>query len=323
MQDSSNLEDKSGLRNGLRLATAIVAAALVILVPLCCYTVDASEYALVTEFGKPTRVVLEPGLGFKYPYQSVRRFDKRLNVYTPASSEFLTLEKTSVVATSTILWRIADPQKFFETVFDRAGAQSRLGDALFAELGAEIGRNPLTAFVSVEPGAWRAQAILAQVAAKCKALARRDFGIDVVDVTLQRFDFPKQNRARVYVRMTSERGRLSMKYRSEGDEEGTKVRAAAERQRSQILSEALMLAQQYRGEGEGDAARIYAEALSKGPDFYGFLRKMEASKSFVPKGTTLVLPADSELFGLLYDSNHYERQTKHAGAPARKERAMR
>ncbi len=129
----------------------------------------------------------------------------------------------------------------------------------------------------------------------------------MVDVQLRTFDFPKQNRLPLYARMKSERGRISMKYRSEGEEEGLKVRATADEQKTHILSEALKLAQQQRGEGEGEAARIYAEALSQAPEFYQFVRTMEASRNLVPKGTTLVLPADSELFGLLYDSNHYDR----------------
>ena len=130
----------------------------------------------------------------------------------------------------------------------------------------------MTAFVSIEPGAYRADAILAEVGAKCREVALRDYGIEVIDVQLRSFDFPKQNRPPLYARMKSERGRISMKYRSEGEEEGLKVRAAADQEKSRILSEALKLAQQHRGEGEGKAARIYAEALAQGPEFYQFVR---------------------------------------------------
>ena len=291
------------VRSAVAAATAAVLATAAL---LCCYAVQTGEYALVTEFGKPVHVVTTPGLRFKLPYQSVRTFDSRLFAYTPPSTEFLTVEKTPVVAASTILWRISDPKKFFQTVFDRAGAESRLGDILFAELGAAIGRSPLSAFVSIEPGAERADAILTEVGAKCREVALRDYGIDVTDVLLRRLDFPQQNRLPLYARMKSERGRISMKYRSEGEEGGLKVRSVADQEKSRILSEALKLAQQHRGEGEGQAAKIYAEALAKGPEFYQFVRTMEASRNLVPKGTTLVLPADSELFGLLYDSNHYE-----------------
>jgi modulator of FtsH protease HflC len=103
--------------------------------------------------------------------------------------------------------------------------------------------------------------------------------------------------------MKSERGRISMLYRSEGEEEGLKVRAVAEEERARILGGATEVAQQRRGEGDGEAARIYAEALGQAPDFYAFLRTMEASRSVVSKSTTMVLPADSPFFGVLFDSN--------------------
>ena len=319
-------EIQSTGRRRMRTAVALgIAGVIAAMAKLCCFTVDAGEYALVTEFGKPVQVVTAPGLGFKYPYQSVRTFDSRLFAYTPVSTEFLTLEKTPVVAASTILWRISDPQKFFQTVFDRAGAESRLGDILFAEFGAAVGRSPLVAFVSMEPGAFRAEAILAEVSGKCREIALRDYGIEVINVLLRSFDFPKQNRPPLYSRMKSERGRLSMKYRSEGEEEGLKIRATADREKSSILSEALKLAQQHRGEGEGKAARIYAESLARGPEFYAFVRTMQASRNLVPKGTTLMLPADSELFGLLQDSSHYDRggTNRKASAKRRKEEAIR
>ncbi|HEX4898920.1 MAG TPA: protease modulator HflC [Pyrinomonadaceae bacterium] len=306
---------------GIAVALGIVGI-IAAMAKLCCFTVETGEYALVTEFGKPVQVITEPGLGFKYPYQSVRTFDSRLFAYTPASTEFLTLEKTPVVAASTVLWRVSDPKKFFQTVFDRAGAESRLGDILFAELGAAIGRSPLAAFVSIEPKAFRAEAILAEVSGKCREIALRDYGIEVIDVLLRSFDFPKQNRPPLYSRMKSERGRLSMKFRSEGEEEGLKIRAAADQEKSRILSEALKLAQQHRGEGEGKAARIYAESLSKGPEFYEFVRTMQASRNLIPKGTTLMLPVDSELFGLLQDSSHYDRGGENRKTIARRKKEV-
>ena len=298
-------------RGRLLVALAVAAAGLLlVLARLSCYTVEAGEYAVVTDFGKPVKVITAPGLGFKYPYQSVRTFDARMFAYAPAASEFLTLEKTPVVAAGTILWRISDPKKFFITVFDRAGAESRLGDVLFAEMGAAVGRNPLASFYSIDPGQYRVDAIVSEVASRCREIALRDFGIEVLDVALRAFDFPKQNRLPLYARMKSERGRLSMKYRSEGEEEGLKVRAVADQQKSEMLSEALKVAQKHRGKGEGEAAHIYAQALSQGPDFYQFVRTMEASHNLVPKGTTLVLPASSELFGLLSDSAHYEHHSE-------------
>jgi membrane protease subunit HflC len=96
-----------------------------------------------------------------------------------------------------------------------------------------------------------------------------------------------------------------MGYRSEGEEEGLKIRAAAEKMKSGILAEAYKLAQTSRGEGEARAARIYAESLSSAPEFYRFVRSIEAVRKAVDRDTTLVLPLDSELFRLLRDSQFY------------------
>jgi membrane protease subunit HflC len=290
---------------------AAAAIGLIAAVPsLCVFTVDSADYAIVTDFGKPTQVVTVPGLGFKHPLQSVWRFDRRLFVYASPPSEFLSIEKTPVVASGTILWRVADPKRYFETVIDRRGAESRLGDILSAELGAAIGSNRLVAFVSTDAAVYRADAIAAEIARRCNTVALGDYGIEVVDVQLRGFDFPKQNRLRLYARMKSERGRISMLYRSEGEEEGLKVRAGAEEQKARILGKAIELSQQRRGEGDGEAARVYATALSRAPEFYAFLRAMEASRTFARKSTTIVLPADSPLFGVLFDSKYFDR-----GAP--------
>ena len=159
-------------RSTARIAAVIGVLALVASVSrLCVFVVDSTQYAIVTDFGNPTQVVRSPGLGFKYPYQSVRTIDRRLFVYASPSSEFLTLEKTPVVAAGTVLWRVADPRRYFETVFDRAGAESRLGDILFAELGATLGRNPLTTFFSVDTATYRANAIVAGMTQLCRDAA--------------------------------------------------------------------------------------------------------------------------------------------------------
>ena len=294
-----------GLTRGVRLLALLgLGAVLVGLASLCVFTVDAGEYAVVTQFGKPVRVESTPGLKFKLPapVQIVSRFDRRLFVLVPPPREFLTLGKNAVVASGFIVWKVHDPKRFMQTVFDRAGAESRLGDILFAELGAALGGAPFSAFVSTAPGGYRAEAILGGVTRQYRELALRDYGIDVVDVGLRRLDFPEQNRASVFARMKSERVRISMRFRSEGEEEGLKVRAASEKAKSGILGEAYKLSQKIRGEGEARAAKIYADSLARDPEFYRFVRSMDAMKKAVDKETTLVLPVDSELFRLLQDS---------------------
>jgi membrane protease subunit HflC len=294
-----------GVTRGVKLLAVLgLGAVLVGLASLCVFTVGGGEFAVVTQFGRPVRVESTPGLKLKLPapFQTVARFDRRLFALVPTPREFLTIGKKNVIASGFILWRVHDPKKFMQTVFDRVGAESRLGDILFAELGAALGGAPFSAFVSTAPGEYRAEAILADVTRQYREIAWRDYGIEVVDVRLRRLDFPEQNRASVFARMKSERIRISMQYRSEGEEEGLKIRAAAEKAKSGILGEAYKLSQQVRGEGEARAAKIYAESLTQAPNFYRFVRSIDALKKTVDRETTLVLPVDSELFQLLLDS---------------------
>jgi modulator of FtsH protease HflC len=302
----AEVQTATGRTRRVRYATlsALVALATGI-AAICLFTVEVGEVAVVTQFGNPVRVVKTPGLHVKYPspIQSITTFDSRLFLLVAPPSEFLTSGKKNVVASGFILWRIAEPQKFMQTVFDRIGAESRLRDILFAELGAALGGAPFSAFVSTVPGEYRAEAIIETATRQYREIALRDYGIDVVDVRLQRLDFPPQNRLSVFARMKSERAQLSMQYRSEGEEEGLKIRAAAEKAKSSILAEAFKRSQKSRGEGEAKAAEIYAKSLNSAPTFYTFMRSIEAMKKSVDKDTTLILPVDSELFQLLHDSH--------------------
>jgi modulator of FtsH protease HflC len=305
--DRIGVEKRSAKRKVILAGAAGLGLALAMAI-LSLFSVDATEYALVTEFGAPVHVITTPGLYAKLPYQTVKTLDHRLAAFTPSPSEFLTLEKTPVVASTGLVWRVGDPKRFLETVFDRAGAESRLSDIVYAELGAAIGHYPLQAIVSADPVQYQAADILAGVRARCAEIVGRDYGIELVDLVLQSFDFPKQNRDRLYARMKSERARLSMAHRSEGEEQAMKIGTMAEEERSRLLADALERAQAARAEGDGEAARISAQAFQAAPDFYRFLRTLDASKRVVRKDTTLLLRADSDLFGLLLDSHRFEHE---------------
>src|SRR5689334_5905705 len=119
-----------------RAALLAGAVALTALALSCAVVVDATQFGIVTAFGRPVAVIDRPGLTMKAPYETVHRIDRRLFVYVAPPAEFLTLEKTPVVAAGTVIWRTVDPKHFFEAVFDRRGAEARLGELLLAELGA-------------------------------------------------------------------------------------------------------------------------------------------------------------------------------------------
>ena len=99
---------------------------------------------------------------------------------------------------------------------------------------------------------------------------------------------------------SQERARVASQLRAEGDEEGARIRADSDRQRTVILSEAYRDAERIRGAGDARAAEIYAEAYSKDRDFYSFYRSMQAYRQAIGRDQDiLVLQPESDFFKFL------------------------
>ena len=124
------------------IAPAVLAAYL------SFYTVRETEFVLVTQFGSPVWTVTGAGLHFKWPFQSVLRFDRRLRIYNPRPSEFLTRDKKNLVIENYVAWRIADPNRFVQSVGDAAAAEMRLHDIIWSGLSAAIGTQNLDSLVA-------------------------------------------------------------------------------------------------------------------------------------------------------------------------------
>jgi membrane protease subunit HflC len=189
-------------------ALYVRAAAALVVIGLAwasMFTVSETDLVIVTVFGRPTRSISDAGLHFKWPFESVLRFDKRLMVYDPGSSEFLTKDKKNLVIGSAVAWRISDPNRFLQTVGDATGAEMRVHDLVWATLAADVGRIDLPDLLSVEPGHARVEALGDQVRTSTSVETEQRFGLTIVDVQLKRINFPEQNKYAVYARMRAER----------------------------------------------------------------------------------------------------------------------
>ena len=261
--------------------------------------VDETQFVIVTRFGRPVRDLAISGLHWTWPWESVLRFDRRWQVYDPKPSEFLTREKKNLDLDVFVAWRIAEPRRFLETVLDLPGAEARLHDFVWSELAAEVGRNTLNAFVTTNVADHRVEEILSNLTARCATRAREAYGIEIAEVRIKRIGLPAQVRESVFQRMRAERGRIARQYRAEGEEQALRIRAEADRERAVFLAKADAEAERIRGRAEADATRIYAEAYGRDPEFYEFLRTLEAARNVLDENTTVLLSADSPLFRVL------------------------
>lgn len=302
------------------IITVVVIVGLV-LYSQSAYAVDQTEQVLVTRFQEIKDVKQSPGLYFKTPFvDTVAKYDNRLlGIDTPAV-DMLDIDKQALTIDAYTRYRITDPVQFFKTLRTEVIARDRLGAIVTSSLRAEIANSTRARIIggdsalpdgtrrineqgipTVIPTNTRSE-ILERVLASVRktiAEAQQPFGVEVVDVRIKRADFPGAVAPSIYTRMRAERTRIASQFRAEGDKQDLKIRADVNRRRDIILAQAERDSNILRGEGEGEAIRIFAEALQQDPEFYSFRRSLDAYRTFLSQHTTIVLSADSDLFRFL------------------------
>ena len=274
-----------------------IGAILVFLGFTSIFIVDETEQVVVLQFGKPVRIITEPGLHMKVPFpiQEKNVFDNRLLEYDSPPEEILSKDKKSLIVDNYVRWKIVDPLQFLKTVQAIPTALSRMDDIVYSELRRELGTHDMVEIITEN------REELMEKVTVASNRATRDYGIEVVDVRIRRVDLPSQNEESIYARMDAERKRQANKFRSEGEEEAQKIRATTDRDKTIILADAYKQAERIRGEGDAKAVEVYADAYSADPKFYEFVRTLDAYKKIIDDKTMLVLPSDSRLFKLLLD----------------------
>jgi len=276
--------------------TIIIIVLILIVANLSLFIVDETRQAIILQFGKPIRAIQKPGLNWKLPFiQNVVYFEDRLLVYDAAPTEIITKDKKTLIVDNYARWKITDPLRFLQTVRDLNGAQARLDDIIYSELRVDLGLFNMTEIVSEIR-----ESIMERVT-KISNEKSATYGIEIVDVRIKRVDLPPENEKFIFDRMKAERERIAKQYRAEGQEESAKIIAETEKEKTIILAEAFKTAETLRGEGDAEAVKIYAESFNKDPEFYKFLRTLDAYKNSFKDKTTVVLSADSEF--LKYLSN--------------------
>jgi membrane protease subunit HflC len=279
---------------------------LILVVANTIYTVDEREKAVVVRFGQVIRYDDKPGIHWKQPFlESVRFYDSRILTLDAEPQLFPTLEKKYVLVDSYVKWRIVDLLKFYVAVGgDEGKARERLSQVINSGLRGEFGKRTVHDVIA---GDRRKIMELLSVNADKEA---GEYGIEVVDVRIQRVELPTDVRGSVYRRMEAERARIAKELRAKGAEQAEKIRANAERQRDVLLAEAYRDAERTRGEGDARATSVTGHAFSANPEFYAFYRSLNAYKeSFRTKDDILVVDPSAEFF-------RYFRNPRRAAAPA-------
>ena len=254
----------------------------------CVFFVGENQRALVLQLGEPIAPVREPGLNFKLPFvQSVVVLENRILVFDIPKTYSLTADLKTFEIDNYACWRITDPLTFYRKLRSEIVAAERLRNIVYSQLRGAIGSKELKEVVYS-----KRTEIMAEVLQKSNSQAS-EYGVAIIDVRIKRTDLP--NRQAIFDRMNAERKRMANKYRFEGESEDRRIRSEAEMQRDIILANATRESIIIRGEADAKAIKIFANALSAGPEFYEFSKSLEVYRKGLKENAKIIFSTDDPL----------------------------
>ena len=295
------------LRRYLPLLVVIAIALLIVLTSL--FTVQETQVAIRTEFGAIVGIDYDPGLHWKWPWDQVVKFERRILSQSYEGETFLTNDNRGLIVDFYLKWRVNDASRFFQATGGVEDiAAERLSEIVKDGIKSVVAQRTLQQIVSAERAAVTGE-MFGQASRNANGL-----GVTLVDVRVQRIDLPEDVATRVYDSMKQNFAKIASRLRGEGSSAAVRIRATAERQRTEILADAERDALRVRGQADAEAAQIFARAYESNPEFYAFYRSLETYKAtFKSKSDLMVLDPSSEFFQYLKQSAA-AKAVPHSGA---------
>ncbi len=289
------------MTRGRKFATTVAVVLAAVIAWDIHYVIEESEQGVLTNFGKIAPPVKEPGLHFKLPtpISVVYKVDRRVRSLMNLKQELITEDQKNVLVDGYLLWRVSNPIRYVEAIRTEANAVKRLSDLYRASVGIVVSNKSRDAFVSLGLQHRDITKASREIFDQIKPVAAEDYGIEVVRAGLVEYTLPAENRPSVIQRMISERARIAARYRSEGEERAIGIEAFAINEHEKIMATAHAEATAILGKAEAEALETLAGAYRDDPEFYKFIRALDSYDAIIDKNTTLMLPADNELFKYL------------------------
>ncbi len=295
---------------GSTILTLMFTLILLIVASSAVYVVPEGRQAIITQFGKLVADRTEAGLYFKIPLaQDVHMLEKRLLPWDGDPQDMPTKDKRRIGIDVWARWRIVDPRKFFTAVGTENNGQQRLDERVDSAARAVVANynlievvrstNQKLQYESEElenDWALRREQIFTgreKMEKELKDIAseglKETFGMELVDVHIKRINYVPSVREKVYERMRSERMRIAKLYESEAKEERNRILGQTRKELDEIEGEMQQRSAEIRGKADAQVIQITAAAFGKSPEFYEFLRRLEAYKNTLTGKTRLVL----------------------------------
>ncbi|MCF6193305.1 MAG: protease modulator HflC [Kangiellaceae bacterium] len=283
--------------------TGIILTLLAIIVASkSLYIVEQTEKGLILRFGKVLRdaennpEVFDPGLHVKTPFvDNVVLLDTRVQLMDGSPDVFTTQNKEFLDVDTYVQWKVVDFAKFYiRTNGNFRKAEGFIEGFVDNGLRNQFGKRTLEQAISGER-----EELMGDIRTFVNSKVP-EYGLEVVDIRVKKVNYTSRVLKNVYEQIISERTAQAKLIRSEGIQEANIVKAKTDANVLRTLAEGDEYSRIQRGNADATAAKIYADTYNKDPEFYAFLRSIDAYKaSFNSKNDILVVSPDSDFFKYL------------------------
>jgi len=291
--------------------------AIIILASTTFYVVDIKSQAVITQFGKPVKVVTEPGLNIRTPFvQKVRYFEKRIMEWDGEPSDILTRDKENIDVNTWARWKIVDSLKFYTSLGMESRGQGVLDEVIESavknivssytlnEILRDTNRKLEYTTIELEKAEMAKRVNIIEgrgkLVGQIKTMANHGlserYGLELIDVRIKHINYVQTVIPKIFDRMRSERIRIASKYESEGRREEAEILGGMKKELDGIESEGYKKAAETRGEADAEVIMIYANAYNKAPEFYSFTKTLETYEKTIDTNTRLYLNTDSDYY---------------------------
>lgn len=263
-------------------STLVAIAAAVIVMFSTLIVVPEDQQAVIVRTGEPVSVVNRfrantpfgstgAGIWYRIPLiESVQYVDKRVQNLDMEPQQVLSSDQQRLQVDAYARYRIIDPVRMVERAGNEENIKTQISPILSSVIRQELGRRPFSSMLTAERGT-----AMANIRAGLDRQAR-PYGVQIIDVRIKRADLPDGLPLEAaFTRMQTDREQEAATIRAQGGKDAQIIRA----------------------EAEAEAAKIYAAAYGKDPQFYDFYRAMESYRRTFEQGeaeSSVILSPDNE-----------------------------
>jgi len=285
-----------------------IAALLVVLALLtaCLVQVHAGSATIMTRFGSPVRVLLSPGLAWRLPapFETPVDVDLRARSTSSGLQDVGTRDGLRVIVQAWAIWKVSPEQshvlRFIRAVQNQPEEAARqIRTFIGSSLETTTSNYALSEIVNTDAGKVKIPQLEQQIKNQLKAQLLSSYGIELIDVGIERLTLPAVTLNATVDRMRAERETIATERTAEGNRMAAEIHSTADKEARIIEADASVKAAAITAQAQQDSAAIYAKAYALDPQLYNLLRSLDTLNDVVNKSTRIVLSTDAAPFNAL------------------------